>query len=155
MAPTSSTNFTICNPSQMDRVQRSHSASTKMYQSQVAGIERIEANQKEVGSACDFRRLDGYLFHAPGTDEGILDREYAATCTVGMEVHRETGVPFEGQARTPSLRYPDQASGRETHGSAARRRRPHLSPSKWSSRSDERTSGRHMLPKLRQKPDML
>jgi glycine/D-amino acid oxidase-like deaminating enzyme len=80
------------------------------YQSQVAGIERIEANQKEVGIACDFRRLDGHLFHAPGTDEGILDREYEATRTVGMEVHRETGVPFEGQARTPSLRYPNQAT---------------------------------------------
>jgi glycine/D-amino acid oxidase-like deaminating enzyme/nitrite reductase/ring-hydroxylating ferredoxin subunit len=80
------------------------------YQSQAAAIDRIEANQKELGLACDFRRLDGHLFHASGTDEGIIDREYEATRKVGMEVHRETGVPFEGQSKTPSLRYPNQAT---------------------------------------------
>ena len=80
------------------------------YESQAAAIDRIEANQKELGINCNFRRLDGHLFHAPGTDEGIIDREYEATRKVGMEVHREKGVPFVGQAETPSLRYPNQAT---------------------------------------------
>src|SRR6185295_17005655 len=37
------------------------------YRSQAASIDRIEAVVKELGTACDFRRLDGHLFHAPGT----------------------------------------------------------------------------------------
>lgn len=80
------------------------------YESQVAGIDRIEANIEELGIACDFRRLDGHLFHAQGTDEGMIDREFEATRKVGMEVHREKGVPFIGQAKTPALRYPNQAT---------------------------------------------
>ena len=67
------------------------------YQSQAACIDRIEANQKELGIACDFRRLDGHLFHAPGTDPGIIDKEYEATKKVGMPIHREKGVPFKGK----------------------------------------------------------
>ena len=80
------------------------------YESQAAAIDRIEANQKDLGIACEFRRLEGHLFHAPGTDPGILDREYEATRKLGMPVFREKGVPFAGQALTPSLRYPDQAT---------------------------------------------
>ena len=80
------------------------------YQSQAACIDRIEANQKELGIACDFRRLDGHLFHAPGTDPGIIDKEYEATKKVGMPIHREKGVPFKGKEATPSLRYPNQAT---------------------------------------------
>jgi glycine/D-amino acid oxidase-like deaminating enzyme/nitrite reductase/ring-hydroxylating ferredoxin subunit len=80
------------------------------YQSQAACLDRIEANQKELGIACDFRRLDGHLFHAPGTDPGIIDKEYEATKKIGMPIHREKGVPFKGKEATPSLRYPNQAT---------------------------------------------
>ena len=90
--------------------RRGEALTKAWYQSQVAGIDRIEANIKELSIGCDFRRLDGHLFHAPGTDEGILDREFEATRKVGMEVHREKGVPFIGQAKTPALRYPNQAT---------------------------------------------
>jgi glycine/D-amino acid oxidase-like deaminating enzyme/nitrite reductase/ring-hydroxylating ferredoxin subunit len=80
------------------------------YQSQAACIDRIEAVQKELGASCDFRRLDGHLFHAPGTDPGIIDREYEATKKVGMPIVREKGVPFKAHEDTPSLRYPNQAT---------------------------------------------
>jgi glycine/D-amino acid oxidase-like deaminating enzyme/nitrite reductase/ring-hydroxylating ferredoxin subunit len=80
------------------------------YQSQAAAIDRIEANQQELDLSCDFRRLEGHLFHAPGTDEQLLDREFEATRKIGMPIHREKGVPFAGQADTPSLRYPNQAT---------------------------------------------
>jgi glycine/D-amino acid oxidase-like deaminating enzyme/nitrite reductase/ring-hydroxylating ferredoxin subunit len=80
------------------------------YQSQAACLDRIEANQEELGIACDFRRLDGHLFHAPGTDDGIIDTEYEATKKVGMPIQRENGVPFKGKDATPSLRYPNQAT---------------------------------------------
>jgi glycine/D-amino acid oxidase-like deaminating enzyme/nitrite reductase/ring-hydroxylating ferredoxin subunit len=90
--------------------RRGQDIATAWYQSQAAGIDRIEANQTELGIGCDFRRLEGHLFHAPGTDPEILDREYEATRAVGMKVFREQGVPFAGQEKTPSLRYPDQAT---------------------------------------------
>lgn len=80
------------------------------YQSQAACISRIEAIQKGLGIDCDFRRLDGRLFLAPNSDLDMLDKEYDATRQVGMPVSRERGVPFKGQERTPSLRYPDQAT---------------------------------------------
>src|SRR5689334_4931210 len=61
------------------------------YQSQAASIDRIESNVKNLSIDCDFRRLDGHLFHAPGTDAGIIDQEYEATKKVGMPIARETG----------------------------------------------------------------
>ena len=90
--------------------RRGEDIAKSWYQSQAASIDRIEANQKELGIACDFRRLDGHLFHAPGTDPEILDREYEATKTVGMKLFREQGVPFAGQEKTAALRYPEQAT---------------------------------------------
>jgi glycine/D-amino acid oxidase-like deaminating enzyme/nitrite reductase/ring-hydroxylating ferredoxin subunit len=80
------------------------------YQSQAACIDQIEAIQKELDIACDFRRLDGHLFHAPYTDPDIIEREFEATRKVGMPVERETGLPFEGQEATAALRYPNQAT---------------------------------------------
>jgi glycine/D-amino acid oxidase-like deaminating enzyme len=50
------------------------------------------------------------LFYAPGTDEGILNREYDATKKIGILVHREVGAPFAGQAKTRALRYSSLAT---------------------------------------------
>ena len=80
------------------------------YQSQAACIDRIEANVKDLGIDCDFRQLDGHLFHAPGTDPGIIDQEFDATKKVGMPIAREKGVPLRTHEETPSLRYPNQAT---------------------------------------------
>jgi glycine/D-amino acid oxidase-like deaminating enzyme/nitrite reductase/ring-hydroxylating ferredoxin subunit len=90
--------------------RRGEDIAKSWYQSQAASIDRIEVNQKELGITCDFRRLDGHLFHALGTDPKILDREYEATKTVGMKLFREQGVPFAGQEKTAALRYPEQAT---------------------------------------------
>lgn len=90
--------------------RRGEEAARLWYESQAAAIDTIENNIDALDIGCDFRRLDGHLFHAPGTDEGILDREYEATRKVGMEVHREKGVPLVGQSGTSSLRYPQQAT---------------------------------------------
>jgi glycine/D-amino acid oxidase-like deaminating enzyme/nitrite reductase/ring-hydroxylating ferredoxin subunit len=80
------------------------------YQSQAASINRIEEIQRKLEINCAVRRLPGHLFLAPGTDPNMLDTEYEATKKVGMEVHRQIGVPFRGQENTPSLRYPNQAT---------------------------------------------
>jgi glycine/D-amino acid oxidase-like deaminating enzyme/nitrite reductase/ring-hydroxylating ferredoxin subunit len=90
--------------------RRGEAIAKAWYQSQATSIDRIEAHQEELEINCSFRRLEGYLFHAPGTDIQILEREYQATRAVGMQVFREQGVPFAGQDKTFSLRYPDQAT---------------------------------------------
>ncbi len=90
--------------------RRGERSATAWYRSQAASIDRIEAHQRELQIECDFRRLDGFLFLAPGTDPKILDREYDGARTVGMPVRREQGLPFSGRASTPALAYPAQAT---------------------------------------------
>ncbi len=90
--------------------RRGEELARSWYDSQAASIDRIETNQRELHIDCDFRRLEGYLFQAPETEPEMLDREYEATKKVGMPVFQEKGVPFGGQAATPTLRYPNQAT---------------------------------------------
>jgi glycine/D-amino acid oxidase-like deaminating enzyme/nitrite reductase/ring-hydroxylating ferredoxin subunit len=90
--------------------RRGEELARSWYESQAASIDRIETNQRELHIDCDFRRLEGYLFQAPETEPEMLDREYEATKKVGMPVFQEKGVPFGGQAATPTLRYPNQAT---------------------------------------------
>jgi hypothetical protein len=90
--------------------RRGEQLARSWYESQAASIDRIETNQRELHIDCDFRRLEGYLFQAPETEPEMLDREYEATKKVGMPVFQEKGVPFGGQAATPTLRYPNQAT---------------------------------------------
>jgi glycine/D-amino acid oxidase-like deaminating enzyme/nitrite reductase/ring-hydroxylating ferredoxin subunit len=90
--------------------RRGEELARSWYESQAASIDRIETNQRELHIDCDFRRLEGYLFQAPETEPEMLDREYEATKKVGMPVFQEKGVPFRGQAATPTLRYPNQAT---------------------------------------------
>jgi glycine/D-amino acid oxidase-like deaminating enzyme/nitrite reductase/ring-hydroxylating ferredoxin subunit len=90
--------------------RRGEELARSWYESQAASIDRIETNQRELHIDCDFRRLEGYLFQAPETEPEMLDREYEATKKVGMPVFQEKGVPFSGQAATPTLRYPNQAT---------------------------------------------
>lgn len=80
------------------------------YQSQAACIDRIEQHQRSLEIDCDFRRLTGHLFLAQGMEPDFIDKEYEATKTVGMPVQRKKGVPLEGQAQTPALHYPNQAT---------------------------------------------
>jgi len=47
-------------------------------QSHTAAIDRIEASVREENIACEFERLDGYLFLPPGESPELLDRELAA-----------------------------------------------------------------------------
>ncbi|MFL6796734.1 MAG: FAD-dependent oxidoreductase [Xanthobacteraceae bacterium] len=81
-----------------------------VYQSQSAAINRIEAIQATDGIECDFQRLDGYLFQAPGTPESQLDRELEACKKAGVPVFdvREKG-PLQISDLRRSLRFPDQA----------------------------------------------
>ena len=57
---------------------RGEDISRAFYQSQAAAIDRIEEIQRKEAIACDFRRLDGYLFQALGTDSKMIDDELDA-----------------------------------------------------------------------------
>jgi glycine/D-amino acid oxidase-like deaminating enzyme/nitrite reductase/ring-hydroxylating ferredoxin subunit len=90
--------------------RRGEETAKAWFESQAASIDRIETHQTQLDISCDFRRLDGHLFHACGTDPEIINNEYEATRAVGMTVLREKGVPFAARENTAALRYPHQAT---------------------------------------------
>jgi glycine/D-amino acid oxidase-like deaminating enzyme/nitrite reductase/ring-hydroxylating ferredoxin subunit len=79
-------------------------------ESQDAAIDRIETIQRDLGSACEFRRLDGYLFLAPGSDPSIIDDELVASAQAGMMAVLDQGLPFAGHEGARVLRFPNQAT---------------------------------------------
>jgi glycine/D-amino acid oxidase-like deaminating enzyme/nitrite reductase/ring-hydroxylating ferredoxin subunit len=89
---------------------RGEDISRAFYQSQAAAIDRIEDIQNKEAIACDFRRLDGYLFQALDTDSKIIDDELDAVRKVGAPVHRIVGVALAGCGQQHALRYPRQAT---------------------------------------------
>jgi glycine/D-amino acid oxidase-like deaminating enzyme/nitrite reductase/ring-hydroxylating ferredoxin subunit len=89
---------------------RGEDTSRAFYESQAAAINRIEEIQKKEAIACDFRRLDGYLFQALDTDSKIIDDELDAVRKVGAPVHRLVGVPLAGCGQQHALRYPHQGT---------------------------------------------
>jgi glycine/D-amino acid oxidase-like deaminating enzyme len=78
-------------------------------ESHTAAIDRIEAIARHEGIDCDFRRVDGYLFLAPGQSADLLDREREAAHRAGL-----VGVDFVPRAPISSfdtgrcLRFPRQ-----------------------------------------------
>ncbi|MDB5579134.1 MAG: 2Fe-2S ferredoxin, partial [Bradyrhizobium sp.] len=89
---------------------RGEEVSRSFYESQAAAVDRIEQIQRREKIDCDFRRLDGYLFQAPGTDSKMIDDELDAVRAVGAPVHRLVGVPLEHCDKQHVLRYPRQAT---------------------------------------------
>jgi glycine/D-amino acid oxidase-like deaminating enzyme/nitrite reductase/ring-hydroxylating ferredoxin subunit len=74
-----------------------------------AAITQIEENVAAENIACDFRRLDGYLFLPKGGDPQELHDELAAAHRAGLaavEFLPDAGV--EGFATGPCLRFPQQ-----------------------------------------------
>lgn len=78
-------------------------------ESHTAAIDRIEAIVKKEQIACDFERLDGYLFLSPGEKEEILDRELAAAQRAGLrDVVKLNRAPLVSFDTGPCLRFPNQ-----------------------------------------------
>ncbi|HEX6296273.1 MAG TPA: FAD-dependent oxidoreductase [Burkholderiales bacterium] len=79
-------------------------------QSHSAAIERIDAIVRQEGIDCDFERLDGYLFLAPGDRLSMLDEELAAARRAGLAgVKRLDRAPFEPWDTGPCLIFPNVA----------------------------------------------
>ena len=81
------------------------------YEGNAAGIDLIERLSREENIACEFARLDGYLFPLPTDPPDELDRELAAAHRAGFnDVQRHDAVHLAGCAeRGPALRFPRQA----------------------------------------------
>lgn len=75
-----------------------------------AAINRIEEIVRLEGIDCDFARLPGYLFLAPGDGEDILDRELHAAHRTGLaDVHKLSRAPVAEWDSGPCLEFPNQA----------------------------------------------
>ena len=78
-------------------------------ESHTAAIDRIESIVARERIACDFDRLDGYLFCAPEHDEAYLDRELAAIHRSGLHNVAKIGRTPLSFDTGPCLRFPSQA----------------------------------------------
>lgn len=78
-------------------------------ESHTVAIDRIEAIVARERIACDFERVDGFLFAAPGHDEAYLDRELAAAHRAGLQNVAKAGRAPLGWDSGPCLRFPNQA----------------------------------------------
>ena len=77
-------------------------------ESHTAAIDRIESIVARERIACDFMRLDGYLFAAPEHDEAYLNRELAAVHRAGLHaVTKVSRAPLAFDTG-PCLRFPNQ-----------------------------------------------
>jgi glycine/D-amino acid oxidase-like deaminating enzyme/nitrite reductase/ring-hydroxylating ferredoxin subunit len=90
-------------------------ATARLFQeSQEAAVDRIEAIVQAHRIACNFRRLDGYLFPALHMDRADardqIETEYGAARRAGAAVERVKGVPFKGLDDVPALRYARQGT---------------------------------------------
>ena len=78
-------------------------------ESHTAAIDRIEATARDERIDCDFERLDGYLFAAPGQGTDELQQEMAAARAAGLRdvaiVERAPLAAFDTGA---ALRFPRQ-----------------------------------------------
>lgn len=78
-------------------------------ESHSSSIDQVEQIVSRERIACDFARVDGYLFLAPEHDEKFLDRELAAVHRAGLHnVARIARAPIAFDTG-PCLRFPSQA----------------------------------------------
>ncbi len=77
--------------------------------SHTAAIDRIESIAQEARIDCDFFRVPGYLFCAPGHSPDVLVRELAAAKRAGLQGLELCGrAPLVSFDTGPCIRYPRQ-----------------------------------------------
>ena len=73
-------------------------------------IDTIEVIVTKENIACQFERVDGYLFVPHGESKDVLDQELEAAHGAGLtSVERVPRAPLEGLDTGPCLRFPRQA----------------------------------------------
>ena len=78
------------------------------YESHAAAIDAIERNVRELGLACAFQRVDGYLFDPPSSSHRELAREVEAAARAGLAVDEIDCAPLPFDTG-PCLRFGNQA----------------------------------------------
>jgi len=79
-------------------------------ESHTAAIERIGKIVLDEGIACEFERLDGYLFLSPDSEAELIDRELeAARRTKAIRIDRVERAPLADFDTGPCLRFQGQA----------------------------------------------
>jgi glycine/D-amino acid oxidase-like deaminating enzyme/nitrite reductase/ring-hydroxylating ferredoxin subunit len=79
-------------------------------QSHGAAIDQIERIVQDEQIACDFDRVDGYLFNGRGKPEDLLDRELAAAHRAGLlDVEMIARAPLASFDTGRALHFPRQA----------------------------------------------
>jgi glycine/D-amino acid oxidase-like deaminating enzyme/nitrite reductase/ring-hydroxylating ferredoxin subunit len=93
---------------------RGEDMAAKFQASQSAAVDRIEAIVFQHDIGCDFRRLDAYLFPAPGMSfkdaREEQDDEYKALRAAKVDVEKAKGIALKGFEDAPVLRYARQAT---------------------------------------------
>src|SRR4051812_34569099 len=74
-----------------------------------AAIDRIESIVKAENIACDFQRLDGYLFDPQGDRTDILDRELVSARKAGLTVEMVRQAPIASFDTGRALRFANLA----------------------------------------------
>lgn len=78
--------------------------------SHTAAIDTIEKIVDYEAIHCDFRRVDGYLFAAPGTPKGVLEEEVRAAHLAGLAAVAEVPrAPLRDFDTGPAVLFPRQA----------------------------------------------
>jgi len=84
-------------------------------ESHTAAIRRIEAIIKAEHIDCDFKRVSGYLFPAPGQDPSALEQERDAARRAGLQEVDLVPSPLGSHWQGPCLRFPQQAQFHPLH----------------------------------------
>lgn len=94
---------------EIERLHGEHGAQLAA-ESHATAIDTIEQIVAAERIACDFRRLDGFLFPASPEDEALLEREFAAAHRAGLpDVELLDRSPLRGFNPGRVLRFPRQA----------------------------------------------
>jgi glycine/D-amino acid oxidase-like deaminating enzyme/nitrite reductase/ring-hydroxylating ferredoxin subunit len=79
-------------------------------ESHTAAIDYVERIVADENIACDFERVDGYLFLGPHDPVSLLDEELEAISEAGLsQVTKVARAPVDSFDSGPCLRYPRQA----------------------------------------------
>ena len=78
--------------------------------SHMAAIEWIAKTVEEHKIDCHFKKVDGYLFLHPSDKKENLDKEYAATRSVGLKTEMLNAIPsIAGEEGNQCIKFPNQA----------------------------------------------
>jgi hypothetical protein len=87
---------------------RGEDEARRYHESVVAALNRIEAICRDEGIDCDFKRLDGYLIPSEEGGGDVLEHEFQACRTLGVEVEWAENAPVPGLETGRCLRFPNQ-----------------------------------------------